>query len=335
MNIVSKTAQKDSPLVAGELRVDPSGEVMAGGCSTRYPRHVRNGYFKSAMNTWSNPLTASSTHVFDGWHIKKNGAVVVNAARAEVLGSGGAESRYEARVTIASNASPLASDYVILEQRTFDCVRYADKVLTADLGLESTINGTIIGVEFVLDEGNGVSSVISAGVLELGTKRKKFRVQVATPPLSGTALGSLHNMKVRYWLYGGSNYTSRFGTAINSTTGVTITFDSVSDGSRTCEPSTLDETLEVAGYFYVSSHTQFMAAAGTSVFSATAVAFTPFPAPAAYVPSPSNIVTTTSFVGSLTITPTQFGFSSLGVPNNAASSARITGYTLNIELPET
>lgn len=335
MKLVAKTSQASTLLSAAELRQDPSGEVIAGPLGGAvYPKHIRNGFFKSAMNTWVNPLSGTSNYVFDGWFLKRNGAPVVNAARGEPLGGSGWKSRYSAAITIDSNASPIASDYVIFEQRTFDCVQFADKVVTAEFQASASVTGPVIGVEFVFDEANGTSTIVSAGTLALTSKPETYRIQAAMPPLSGTALGALHNMKMRFWLYGGSNYTSRFGSAINNAVGVSFAFSGFRDGSQLNEPSARDELLEVAKYFYVSTHTQFMAAAGTSAFSTTATSFTNLPTPAAYVPAPSNITVTSSNVNAPTLTANQFGFSFIGTPTNATSAARITGYTLNIELPE-
>lgn len=335
MKLVAKTSQASTLLSGAELRQDPSGEVIAGPLGGAvYPKHIRNGFFKSAMNTWSNPMVAVSTMVFDGWFLNKNGSQVVNAARGEPLGGSGWMSRYNAAITVVSNASPLVSDYVIIEQRTFDCVKFSDKVVTVEFQAAASVTGAVIGVEFIFDEANGTSTIVSAGTLALTSKPETYRIQAAMPPVSGTALGALHNMKMRFWLYGGSNYTRRFGAAINNSVGVSFTFSGFRDGSQLGEPSALDELLEVAKYFYVSTHTQFMAAAGTSAFSTTAISFTNFPTPAAYVPAPSNITVTSLNMNNPALTANQFGFSFIGTPTNATSAARITGYTLNIELPE-
>lgn len=330
MRIIAKTAQRSNPLAVGELYQDPSGSV-GEGC---FPRHIRNGYFKSAMNTWSNPMTASSTMIMDGWFAKKNGAIVTNFARGVPLGTGGWKSRFNAVATLQSNASPLSTDYMIMEQRTYGCEVYADRIITTDFMGSATVDGTVIGVEVMLDEANGTTTTVTAGTFTLGTVPKEFRAQVALPPLSGAALGSLHNIKLRFWLYGGSSFTSRFGCAINNTTGISVTLGSIRDGSMSYEPSTADEVLAVAAYYHTSARVQFMAAAATSSFSVTAVSFTPFPTPAAYTPAPGNVAVTTTFLNGPAVTVDQYGFSLSGAPNNATSAARITNYTLNIELPE-
>lgn len=332
MNVNAKSSQQTSLLLANELVKDPSGDILCGPPVDKYPKFIRNGYFKSAMNTWTNPVSGISTMVFDGWFAKVNGAAVVNMDRGSPLQTDGWKSRFNAITTISSNPGPAASDFVILEQRCYDAVAYAGQLLTIDFQAKSSVQGTVIGVEFVLDEDNGTSTLVSAGVFILSTKVETFTAQAGLPPLSGVALGSLHNIKLRFWLYGGSDHTVRFGAPINSSF-ASISIGSIRDRSLSHEPSARDELLQVAPYFFKSGATQLMAAAGTSSFSATAIAQVTFPVPAAYVPAAANLSVTSSNVGTLTLTPSQFGFGATGVPNNPTSSARITGYTLNLELP--
>lgn len=330
MKVLSKSALDKSKLMANEVIIDASGEITSPN-GYEYPEHIRNGYFNSDMNTWSNPMAPGSNHVFDGWHIKRNGTLTINAALGSSSENEGFSAPKKAVITIVES-SLAENDYCILEQRTYNAAQFSDSVITVDFEAKSS-DEREIGVEFVLDTGTA-SYIVRAGTHSIKTEAQKFTAQACMPDIIGESLVGLHNMKVRFWIAGGSNFSTRFGSSI-SQLGGTFSISAIRDRSKRFKPSKREEVLQVAKYYHKSSTAQLMQAVGTTAHVNNAVCTVNFPTAMDYTPGASDITLTGSFVNNPSpINISDYKFDALGTSLDAASSARITGYTVNIELPE-
>ena len=340
--LFAKTSSQSYAGKGNEVILEPSGKLVSfGSLALPYPKFIRNGFFKAAQNSWSNPVTsgiASSQHVFDGWHVKQNNGCSVNAARTDNLGGDGWPSRY----SVALNVTAIGSgndDFVILEQRVFDVTQFSGKVVTMDFEAKSDF-GRKIAVEFVSDEGNGNAPITKAGIFDLNAEIKTFTARASLPALSGNALGSLSKLIMRVWIVAGADYDERLGTHISTGTG-TVDFSGFRDRSLSYEPSAQEELDQARQYFvditethYMSMFGVIMGVGGQATNNAVSTKIT-WPVNLAYDPLAAAITLTNSFfTGSPSIiTPNVYGATISGVASDNASVARITKIEIDIELP--
>ncbi|HCB3266472.1 TPA: hypothetical protein MYU63_002629 [Citrobacter amalonaticus] len=334
-SIIAKTSSANSFGEQQNELINDAGHIVTP--AEPFPkRHkfIRNGTFKSVLNgdtfTPATTGTNSSKYVLDGWFLKQNGGCVVNVARG-ISAYTDINSMYYAIVNVISTAG--TSNYVILEQREHDILKYAGRVLSLSFRAKCSVAAKI-AIEFVSDYNNSDTKGSESVNVDLTTDWKRYDIRVSIPPIPGTSVGSLSKLVTRFWL-SSNGFENAIGD-INDGPAY-FYFADIDDGSRSSEPSVYDEQDDVGRYFEkVSGSTIPVPNAGKTAASSDVFGMVYFLTKKAVFPTAAQI----TIGGSANITspsvgsPSRQGFYVIGVASSSSSASTITGYTCNCELGE-
>lgn len=333
-SIIAKTNR--AVLRPSEPVLLPTG-LLSSEASLTYPEYIRNGTFQCLTNgtNWS-ITTQPSSHIATGWHLKQFGGSNVTATIVE-NSSGGVhrvDTNAKKYLKVDINAvGGTSSDYVILEQRCFDLTKYAGEVVMLEFEACANSNRRI-AIEFIADESNSpTNSIIPCQLIDLEQGFNKYCVFASIPSPSGEPYGTLHNLKVRFWLAAGSSFTSRLGAGVASGDGE-VFISNIRDGSSLTKKGRFEEENACGKYFF-NSGKRFFSPVSTTAYTVNCTLHVEYDM--AYVPTyPTNFTLTgINNLGAISTQDiTQRGINFVSTGTNSSSSARIDNILINIELPE-
>ncbi|EOL3807827.1 hypothetical protein ABL183_RS12085 [Escherichia coli] len=317
-----------------ELINDVGHVVSPGNPFPKRHKFIRNGTFKSVVNgdtfTPATSGTTSSIYTLDGWFLKQNGGCVANVARG-VSAYTDINSMYYAVVNVISTAG--TGNYVILEQREHDILKYAGRVLSLSFNAKCSVAAKI-AIEFVSDYNNSDTKGSESVNVDLTTDWKRYDIRVSIPPIPGTSVGSLSKLVTRFWL--SSNGFENVIGDINDGPAY-FYFSDIDDGSNSSEPSVYDEQDDVARYFEkVSGSPIPVPNAGKTASSTDVFGRVNFLVKKAVFPTAEQITIdgSANINSPSVLSPTRQGFNVIGVASSSTSASNINAYTCNCELGE-
>ena len=316
--------------------ITPGGVVLQDRPGTPAENLVRNGNFIVAQNgtSWlSIPTSGSFEYIADGWYFHRGGNSTANAATSRSIAADLPDAYTALRITTTSGG--LASSFSVLSQQIANVQLVAGKTVTVSFWAKTTSTRRIaVSIRQDYDSAKGsVETFAGNASLTTNWSRYSFTVNVpASVPADVVGINSFTGLWI--WLEAGSNYDNRTGSIGEQSGQTDIANVKLEIGEIATDfgpHSYVDELLKVKRYYEKSTQVQFLCrGAYSDAGKNDAVGYVKFDTEK--VAAPVVTVSGDYVAGLAAFGAGAAGFSVLGVPNNATSVARITGYTANAEI---